>query len=76
MCLCGKGLGRTQKEVEEMVCEESSVNEPAKDEVGLAASFTAFYDRETVFRFVNHGQTCEPEEERRCVCRKVWVLLF
>lgn len=36
MCV-GRVGGRTQKEVEEMVCEESGVNEPAKDEVGLAA---------------------------------------
>lgn len=38
MCLCGKGWG-TEKEEENVVCEESSVNELAKDEVDLAASF-------------------------------------
>ena len=73
-------MGRTQKEVEEMVCEESGVNEPAKDEVGLAASFPLPSQRFTTEKqcsgLFNHGQTNLPEEERRCVCSKVWVLLF
>lgn len=70
----GRVGGRTQKEVE-MVCEESGVNEPAKDEVGLAASFPPpsrrFTTKKQCSGLFNHGQTHLPEEERRCVCSEV-----
>lgn len=80
MCLCGKGWGRTQKEVEEVACKESDVNEPAKDEVCLAASFPPPSQRFTTEKqwpgLFHHRQTHLPEEERRYVCSEAWVLLF
>lgn len=79
-CLCGKGWGRTQKEGEETVCKESDVNEPAKDEVGLAASFPPPSQRFTTEKqcpgLLHHRRTHLPEEKRRCVCSEAWVLLF
>lgn len=67
------------EEVEKSVCEESGVGEPAKDEVGLAASFPLpsqhFTTKKPCSGQFNHGKTLLPEEERG-VCSKVWVLLF
>lgn len=76
----GRVGDRTQKEVEEMVCEESGVNEPAKGKVGLASFFPlpsqCFTTEKQCLGLSNHEQTHLPEEERRCVCSEVWVLLF
>lgn len=65
--------------VEKSVCEESGVGEPAKDEVGLAASFPLPSQHCTTNKLgsgqFNHGKTHLPEEERG-LSLKVWVLLF
>ena len=81
VCVCvGRAGGRAQKEVEEKVCEESGVNEPAKDEVGLAASFLppsqCFTTEKQCPGLFSHGRTHLPEEARRCVGCEVWVLLL
>lgn len=82
ICVC---VGRVaaqwggMEEVEKSVSEESGVGEPAKDEVGLAASFPLpsqhFTTKKLCSGQFNHGKTHFPEEERG-VCGKVWVLLF
>lgn len=68
MCLCGKGWG-TEKEEENVVCEESSVNELAKDEAGLAASFPPpppqhFTTMKQCSGLLTHGRTHLPEKKR------------
>lgn len=59
------------------MCEEGGVNEAAKDEVGLAASFPlpsqCFMTEKQCSGLFNHGRA-RGQEERRCVC-KVWVIL-
>lgn len=66
------------EEVEKMVCEKSGVDEAAKDEVGLAASFPLplqhFTTKKLCSGQFNHGKTHFPED--RGVCSEVWVLLF
>lgn len=66
------------EEVEKAVCEESGVDETAKDEVGLAASFPLPSQHLTTKKpcsgQFNHGKIHLPDE--RGVCSEVWVLLF
>lgn len=83
MCLCGKGWG-TEKEAENVVCEESSESELAKDEVGLAASFPPpppqhFTTMKQCSGLLTHGRTHLPERDVSvvnsvCFCPKpLWM---